>query len=391
VALLPSRFIWLIAGGGLTRSFGYCFGILALREAYLLYTRGSRSALLRYIVFASLTVLSHVEFAWFVAISTGVLFLAYGRNRAGLGSSALAMGGTLVCTAPWWATVVARHGVEPFRAASQSGSSLVALDLSSPSQAAVSLAAGAVLVAIGACFCFLAATGDRRLLLLGWLGLAWLLDGRAFFWTFTVPVALALGVVAAALRARITRVAPPGVDPLRSSAPEVSRPAAWVLNGLTLVVTIFLIAGSVQASTELRLASIVLSRHERTAMEWVAVSTSPASRFAVLTGDSWSLNLSAEWFPVLAERVSVTTAQGTEWLSGGVFRQRIAVDSALQSCASRDVDCIVEVPEQFEYVYVPKRADSDCCGVVRSSLRGDPRFTLVYDDVGASIFGRTPA
>src|SRR5262249_45201035 len=37
-AMLPRSFFWLIMGGGLTRSVGFLFAILALQQAYLLYT-----------------------------------------------------------------------------------------------------------------------------------------------------------------------------------------------------------------------------------------------------------------------------------------------------------------------------------------------------------------
>ena len=72
-AIIPRGFVWLLMGGGLTRSFGYLFALLALHQIWLLYTRRS----LRYVplaaVFSALTVLSHLGTAPFVAFSAMLL------------------------------------------------------------------------------------------------------------------------------------------------------------------------------------------------------------------------------------------------------------------------------------------------------------------------------
>ena len=47
-AIVPRGFVWLLMGGGLTRSFGYLFALLALHQVWLLYTRRS----LRYVPLA---------------------------------------------------------------------------------------------------------------------------------------------------------------------------------------------------------------------------------------------------------------------------------------------------------------------------------------------------
>ncbi|MDI7276812.1 MAG: hypothetical protein QME94_12610 [Anaerolineae bacterium] len=41
-ALLPGSFTWQIMGGGITRSLGFLFALLAVHQAYLLYSRGGR-------------------------------------------------------------------------------------------------------------------------------------------------------------------------------------------------------------------------------------------------------------------------------------------------------------------------------------------------------------
>ena len=40
-AIVPRGFVWLLMGGGLTRSFGYLFALLSLHQVWMLYTRRS--------------------------------------------------------------------------------------------------------------------------------------------------------------------------------------------------------------------------------------------------------------------------------------------------------------------------------------------------------------
>ncbi len=123
-ALIPQSFIWLLMGGGVTRSWGFLFAILALHQVHTLYTRRTRLPALLSILFCGLTVLSHLETAWFLTFSIALFFLAYGRHRFGMLSSVIVAVGTIAFTAPWWATVLSFHGVQPFLAAAQTGGSI---------------------------------------------------------------------------------------------------------------------------------------------------------------------------------------------------------------------------------------------------------------------------
>ncbi len=81
-ALVPNGHEWEIMGGGLTRSIGFFFAVLALWQMYLLFTERSRTHLLLTIVFASLVCMSHLEMALFVAVSADVMILFLGTNKA---------------------------------------------------------------------------------------------------------------------------------------------------------------------------------------------------------------------------------------------------------------------------------------------------------------------
>src|SRR5439155_22563041 len=68
----------------------------------------------------------HLETAWFLAFSMTAFSLAFGRGRSSLMSTSVAGVIALIVAAPWWLTVVARHGLGPFLAAQSSGGSFFA-------------------------------------------------------------------------------------------------------------------------------------------------------------------------------------------------------------------------------------------------------------------------
>ena len=137
-----------------------------------------------------------------------------------------------------------------------------------------------------------------------------------------------------------------------------------------------------------------LTPPDRVAMEWVASSTPLTSQFLVISQRlDWTTDKTSEWFPVLAERPSVATAQGYEWLPDKVFLRRIQQHWGAQLCSDQDSQCIenwaAETGQTFDYVYVRITSDQPflCCTLV-PSLVDDPRYHLVYSGPGAMIFAR---
>ncbi|MES4787073.1 MAG: hypothetical protein C4294_16035, partial [Nitrospiraceae bacterium] len=74
-ALIPRSFLWLLMGGGITRSLGFLFAILSLHQMYLLYTQRQWRFALWATLFSGLTVLSHLGTAPFLAFSIALFFL----------------------------------------------------------------------------------------------------------------------------------------------------------------------------------------------------------------------------------------------------------------------------------------------------------------------------
>ncbi|MGI8925531.1 MAG: hypothetical protein ACR2HN_02650, partial [Tepidiformaceae bacterium] len=122
-AFIPRTFIWLLMGGGLTRSLGLVCALGALACVQPLYARGDRRWLLPATLLSVATVLAHLETGWFLAFSIALFFLAFGRTGRSAWHSAVLAGATLALTAPWWGTVLAREGLEPFLAATSSSHS----------------------------------------------------------------------------------------------------------------------------------------------------------------------------------------------------------------------------------------------------------------------------
>lgn len=394
-AIVPRGFVWLIMGGGLTRSFGYLFALLALYEIWLLYTRRS----LRYVPLAAvccaLTASSHLGTAPFVVFSAALFFLFRGRHRPGVVGSLLIGVGTLLLTAPWWATVIATHGIAPFVAARASGGSFMSAaaerpDLLSALGHAVLGTTGEgmfplilLLALLGAIWCI----RERRVLLPVWWISTLVLDTRAGSTYASAPVAMLAGIGAVDLLWPLI-----AADRRRTWWRVAIRRCALLAFGVLLCCSI-VSAMSTRAGIagETRVLT-TLTPVDRAAMQWMSLHTSPAARVLVLTSGPWEIDEVAEWFPALAQRVSVATVQGTEWLPHGVFEQSIRRQERLAACAGATTSCLdslrMDPALRFTQVYVPNGPTVQCCRPLLSALLRDPRYHVVYDGKGATIFAR---
>jgi hypothetical protein len=110
----------------------------------------------------------------------------------------------------------------------------------------------------------------------------------------------------------------------------------------------------------------------------------------VLSSEYWVYDKNSEWFPVLAQRESVATVQGYEWVPGGVFDERQELHDKVQGCWYADVECIVHWRQasgvEYDYVYIPKHEWGQCCEGVVETLRTDSRFEQTYNGPGATIY-----
>ncbi len=376
-AAYSEAFAWFIMGGGLPRSLGLSFALLSLLWLHRLYREGRPALGWAAGVAGGLSLLSHVEMAWFLGLSGLVLFLVEARSPAALRGTALAALVAVAVSAPWWGTVLARYGPDTLPAPGESRALFSVTELSWVFT--YHLGESHPFTVIFA----LAMLGALTSLLQGgrWLVL-WLAAGAfAAPWLFPRLTGLPLHLLGGLGWWRLTR-------------PWGTGAAAVGAGALAVALTVVTAAGPLPIVEP-------LSRGAREAMGWAAANTPPDARFLVVENRSWWDNVAAEWLPALSGRLSAVTPQGLEWVPGAFVPRRDAYES-LQQCAEQGVECLglweAETGIAYDYVFVSKEVPyhlrrqgyQDCCGPLRDSLRQSLLFETVYDGAGASIFRRLP-
>jgi hypothetical protein len=391
-------FQWVIMGGGLTRGLGFVCAILGLWQVHRLYTRPNLRTLVLTTALAAATVLSHPAMAWFLAYSSLVFFLAHGRTRAALRRSLVVAAGTIVLTAPWWLTVLSRHGLYPLAASGGSGwgafAPLQLVTLSITNEPFFPLL-GALAV-VGAIGCLV----ERRVWLPAWLAVMVLLDARSPLASASVPLALLAGIGASEVLLPWLASGAGRQAGAAASVPRAANPPRQALALVWGVGSFAAFLAVLGATIDLNGVLVGLSADQRAAMRWTAESTPPGARYLVVTGNLFpTRDRVSEWFPALSDRVSVTTIQGYEWAPGRAFAERAERYPAIQRCAYRDAACVTAWAQasgvEFEYLYLPKgntgasttpAVVEDCCWWLRVSAVQDPSYQVVYDGPGATIY-----
>lgn len=386
-AILPLSYLWVIMGGGITRAPGLLFAILASWQAYRMFTSTDRQSPWLTAILSALTLLCHPEAALFVVLTIAVFWAVLGLHRSGTIKVALVAAGTAVLSAPWWLVAIIRHGVAVLLPVGEPGFGRLGVLLNPFFLGLTSDArfpALALMVLLGLAYVL----SKRQYLLPLWAGVDYVLMARAPGQKALIPLALMAG-----LGARYVLL--PLLQQRESAAAQGDR-----VRGSVNLATVFLGALVVQTvaldvlSYRPLLSPLPLA--ERQAMAWAQANTPQGSRFVVVTGEGgWPQDRSSEWFPTLSERISVATVQGGEWLDD--LNGRIEAYKRLQECAGEDGDCLsrwsASYDRPFDYIYVVKRPpvvssaalNVDACAGLRSELRHDPSYEVVYEGEGALI------
>ena len=292
--------------------------------------------------------LSHPNAAWFAAYSSGLVLLFFCRDRRTLAYGMLAAGVAIAFAAPWLALMISRHGIAPFVAASLSSSTgPTALELLATLQVTQEPLAPvlAAVALVGVIVC----ARRGKWWLPAWLLGACLLDTR-YSGTFAmVPLALLVGVAAGALTPLVTGLKGMGM-------PKGSRLA---IHGIAAWICVLAIAGALLPSAPLR----ALPDSDLAAMRWVAASTPADADFLVVAPAGVSAGSESEWFPVVANRRSLGTYQGLEWLRHAPG----ASPSRTGSIVSRPVE------PGTSPAWKPGRATMASCSITCSCVRLEPR------------------
>ena len=315
----------------------------------------------------------------------------------------------LVLTAPWWAAVVATHGLAPFRAAQATGGSFlsgsdarwaVRLTLSKLGLGSTAEPLFPLILALGLIGA-LRELSWGRLLLPAWWGMIFFADIRAPGTYASIPIAMLAGIATTEVLLPVLRDWRPAnwPAPMTRALSRVT-PAYWsavVLAALVGYGTFAALLRTPSIPSELHVLTS-LQPADRAAMQWVARSTPGDARVLVVTGANWPSDRIAEWFPVLAARRSVATVQGSEWLPDAEYDRRYANSEALATCSARDVSCVEQWASRtrtaFTHLYVPTTTGAngapgdECCTSLIASAGADARYRRVYDGPGAVVFER---
>jgi hypothetical protein len=381
-AVLPRSYEYMIMGGGLTRSFGFLWGCVAVACAHrLLLTRrvgvGAAAA-----ATLGLALLSHPEMGLWAAASVVLVVAARGLDRWSLRAVAALAAGAAVVAAPWWAVTLARHGFAPFVAAAGTSSWGLRPMLGLLSRWVVGetgLVPLTALAFLGA----VAALVRRELLLPAWVVVTFAVVPRSAATPATVPLALlaawALGEV---VLPRLER----GFG-LRTGA----RRALLAVLVAAPALAYTLVVSNLRRTPETWPSLRRVPPAEREAMAWVAAHVGAAERFAVITGvETWWVDPVDAWFPALTARASVATPNGAEWLPGGEFARRVRAHQALQRCCGADPGCLTRWAEsfggEFSHVYVSARAAP--AGTRQAAAMAGDAFAVVYAGAGATVLSR---
>jgi hypothetical protein len=359
-AVIPRSYDWMIAGGGITRSPGLLAAILTLAAGVRLYQTGRFGWAVTTGLLLGVAGLTHPQASVFAGLSLLVVlpFTAVRRWSAFRGF-VIVVAVAFVVLLPWLLMVLTRYGSPTLLGAAQSGGSLLAAFM-----AFISLRFSGGLFQVVS---FIGAFG----LIVCVINRQWLFP----IWIVVVFVAASRGAQTYGSLAIAGAAAYAVADGFRLSRipePKLMRELRHAPVAILLMVLIAAAAFADGAASPRATGSPLhaLSTGQRAALAWIASDTFADSRFLVISGTPWEIDAISEWLPVLSERQSVATVQGTEWFGSGVFTEFERRHRWLQSCAAvTEFQCAKLWSEQFgpvDYVMTVRSREArlngyDCC------------------------------
>lgn len=383
-ALMPGSSDWLVMGGGLTRSFGILFSLFALGSVYNLFHNDNQKMLMPAIFFCALTVFSHPEAGLQTAAICSIVWALYGRNRLGIKSALLVALGVALLTAAWWVTVLRYYGPAPFQSAIQTG--IHETWLASLFHTFFSMQGALPILPVFGLIGIFAVLRRHEVFLILWAFLPFFVDPRNAPAIAIFPLLMLASEGLYYLHAEFTHM----YSATFARTQHTENYSSLITHGsfACILLYLFLISYTIPP----KLAAISLDTSDRKTMQWIRNNTPPESLFLLMTNagnispmtDSYQ-----EWFPVLAERRSVNTLQGMEWVLGPNFFSYSRKLVALQACP--DTDCLNDWLEQnniqVDFILLQtERANRS----LTNSFRLDERYGTFYRSATAEVFALHP-
>ncbi len=394
-AFTPRTMTWQIMGGGLTRSFGLLFLLLALANIHRLFSERGSKHLIPSILFSASVVLTHPE-ATLQTIGISLLFWIFqGRDKRGTLNAIFVGAGTLALTALWWIPLLLRLGPDPFLAAARTGSQSL-LGILYPIFAILTDEPLMTLIAVLGLIGFAVCLANKDYFLPLFYFLPFLVEPRNSAAYAMIPLTMLASLA-------LSDVILPAIAGLENKS-QGSLLQSRAVQGSMAFMGFYLLGSVFYFGTQI--AATTVSPANREALAWVRANTPAGSRFLVLTGDDQLLcDGVSEWFPALTDRISVTTVQGSEWLDGK-FAAAMTVQAEMQSCisAGEPLSCVEERTKQagiqYDYIYVARQLTiKNLCRVISTVSNGESliaaltsksEYVPIYQTGEVSIFSFHP-
>jgi hypothetical protein len=316
-SILPTGYSWLILGGGVTRSFGALFGILALTWAIRSLNNGGMNSSIFGSIFCGLTVLSHPEWAWFIFYTIGLyaILSIINKNQRIIRRSIIIILGTSMIIVSWVVTILTKHEMSILMPLLDSGFSrwsdiyrLILLQWTEEKLVPI-----ITLISIVG---IISMVNRKNWFLAILLALTFVLQGRAADQKAVVPIALLAGEGIVSF-----------IQFIYPRLQSIVRPKRNSIIGFGIIVY-FLVY--ILSSTIISVSDFVKPLHEQqiTSINWISQEIPQNSRILVISGEDWVQDNYSEWMSALTNQESISLILGYEWLPG--FTERISLYDQIQ-------------------------------------------------------------
>lgn len=386
-ALLPRAITWMIMGGGVTRSLGNIFLIIASLQIYLMFINGKPKNILLAILFSSLVCLTHPEATIHTILFALLAWYIFGQNKSGLRNGIIVGVGTLIITSPWWVTILTRFGFDPFLSAGQTGFnnffSIFAIFTDFSEEPFITI------INVMAVLGLFIQIAKKQCLLPLWYVLPFIIEPRNAPNVSIIPMTM-LAVIG------LTEMILPRIRNFEASVlyPINPAPKGYTVKLFLVFLLVNLMIGMI--SFESKLMDYQVTPEDQETFRWVRENTGTEETFVIIGASSQFIDYFNEWFPMLAERRNHTTIQGYEWLAGNSFRSQSTLIKNIEECTigKTPILCLEEYAEEskltFDYILVHKGGTKDGFMVVNmiTALFTNDNYELAFNSPTTSIFKR---
>jgi hypothetical protein len=371
--LVMHSFEYLGMGGGLTRSPGLCFLMLASGAMWRLKTRYSRANVCLAAALCAGCGWAHMEFFLLLVIGGIIIAIA---NRLSIAKIATLSGLTAVLLLPWPIAVALRGTLPAMAVALHTAHGAGDFSIlwffvnvaGNPFESPVAgLGVAALIVAIA----------RREFVWPVWALVIALVDSRAGPQVDHFVVGLAVGSAVAALE-------------------RMSLDVQWSRALIATAVAIGIAAAG--ADTVFAQQCVRISQTDVDDMTWLKDHTPARAAIVVAfadTGGAAPTDQTYEWLPVFAQRWSATAFEGLEWVSLSRYRRMSNSLLYVQTyCGHIGVPCLEQFarariePHRPWYVYLPYH--SEYASLLREEIERSGSFETVHVSASGAIFAALP-